>query len=68
MNKNNNYYPDSQKKYRSKIKQYNIKFSLSDDDMSIVNFLENEREELGLTANSYLKGILTEYVNSKYKE
>ena len=67
MDKKNNYYPDSQKKYRQKVKQYNIKFSLSDDDQSIVAFLENEMQEKGMSANAYIKDILTQYVNSKYK-
>ena len=61
------YYPDAQKKYRQKVKQYNIKFSLSDDDQSIVAFLENEMQEKGMSANAYIKDILTQYVNSKYK-
>lgn len=61
------YNADIQKKYRKKAKQYNIKFSLSDDDQSIVAFLENEMQEKGLSANAYIKGILTEYVNSKYR-
>lgn len=67
MDKKNNYYPNSQKKYRQKVKQYNIKFSLSDDDQSIVAFLENEMQEKGMSANAYIKDILTQYVNSKYK-
>ena len=62
-----NYYPDSQKKYSSKIKSYTVKFSLSDDDQSIVAFLENEMREKGLSANAYIKGILTQYVNSNNK-
>ena len=61
------YYPEISKKYRQKVKQYNIKFSLSDDDQSIVAFLENEIQEKGLSANAYIKGILTDHVNSKYK-
>ena len=68
MDKKSTYYAESQKKYREKVKQYNIKFSLSDDDASIVSFIENEMAEKGLSANAYIKGILTEYVNSKYKE
>lgn len=63
----NNYYPETQKKYRAKTKQYNVTFSLSDDDASIVHFLENERQELGMSANAYIKKILTEYVNNQYK-
>ena len=61
------YYPEAAKKYQTKITKYTIKFSLSDDDQSIVNFLENERAEKGLSANAYIKGILIEYVNNKYK-
>lgn len=62
------YYPESNKKYQDKVKMYTIKFSLSDDDQSIVAFLENEREELGLSSNAYIKKILTDYVNSKYNQ
>lgn len=62
------YYPESNKKYQDKVKMYTIKFSLSDDDQSIVTFLENEREELGLSSNAYIKKILTDYVNSKYNQ
>ena len=61
------YYPESQKKYNEKIKKYTIQFSLSDDDQSIVAFLENEMQEKGMSANAYIKDILTQYVNSKYK-
>lgn len=61
------YYPESQKRYNEKIKKYTIKFSLSDDDQSIVAFLENEMQEKGMSANAYIKDILTQYVNSKYK-
>ena len=65
------YYPDAQKKYqekyRQKAKQYKVQFSLSDDDLSIVAFLENEMQEKGMSANAYIKSILTQYVNSKYK-
>ena len=61
------YYPDAQKKYRQKVKQYKVQFSLSDDDQSIVAFLENEMQEKGISANAYIKDILTQYVNSKYK-
>lgn len=61
------YYPDSQKKYRQKVKQYKVQFSLSDDDKSIVAFMENEMQEKGISANAYIKDILTQYVNSKYK-
>lgn len=67
MDKKSTYYADSQKKYHQKIKQYAVKFSLSDDDQSIVAFMENEMQEKGLSANAYIKGILTQYVNSKYK-
>ena len=67
MDKKNNYYPNSQKKYRQKVKQYNINFSLSDNYQSIVAFLENEMQEKGMSANAYIKDILTQYVNSKYK-
>lgn len=62
------YYPESEKRYKSKVKQYKVQFSLSDDDKSIVTFLENEREELGLSSNAYIKKILTDYVNSKYNQ
>lgn len=62
-----NYYAESQKKYKKKIKKYYVQFSLSDEDKSIVAFLENEMQEKGISANAYLKGILTEYVNNKYK-
>ena len=65
------YYPEAvkkyQAKYREKTKKYTVVFSLSDDDQSIVNFLENERQEKGLSSNAYIKGILIEYVNNKYK-
>lgn len=61
-------YTDSHKKYNQKTKQYKVQFSLSDDDRATVNFLENEMAEKGLSANAYIKGILTEYVNNKYKE
>lgn len=61
------YYSDIQKKYNEKIKKYTVKFSLSDDDQSIVAFLENEMQEKGLSANAYIKEILTEYVNNKYR-
>lgn len=61
------YYPESTKKYQNKIKQYTVKFSLSDDDQSIVAFLENEMQEKGMSANAYIKSILTQYVNNKYK-
>ena len=61
------YYPDAKKKYQNKIKQYKVQFSLSDDDQSIVAFLENEMQEKGMSANAYIKSILTQYVNSKYK-
>ena len=61
------YCPDAQKKYRQKAKQYKVQFSLSDDDQSIVAFLENEMHEKGMSANAYIKDILTQYVNSKYK-
>ena len=64
------YYPEAQKKYhekyRQKAKQYKVQFSLSDDDQSIVAFLENEMQEKGMSANAYIKDILTQYVNSKY--
>lgn len=59
---------ESQAKYLQKVKKYTIMFSLSDDDRATVNFLENEMAEKGLSANAYIKGILTEYVNNKYKE
>lgn len=62
------YYPESAKRYQSKVKQYNVQFSLSDDDKSVVAFLENEREELGLSSSAYIKKILREYVNSKYNQ
>lgn len=66
------YYPDAQKKYqekyRQKTKQYKVQFSLSDDDQSIVSFLENEMQEKGLSANAYIKGILTQYVNDQYNK
>lgn len=62
------YYPESAKRYQSKVKQYKVQFSLSDDDQSIVAFLENEREELGLSSNAYIKKILTDYVNSRYNQ
>lgn len=68
MDKKSTYYAESQKKYREKVKQYKVQFSLSDDDASIVSFMENEMAEKGLSANAYIKGILTEYVNNKYKE
>ena len=55
------------KKYQDKVKQYKVQFSLSDDDQSIVTFLENEMQEKGMSANAYIKSILTQYVNSKYK-
>ena len=61
------YYTDAQKKYRQKVKQYKVQFSLSDDDKSIVAFMENEMQEKGISANAYIKDILTQYVNSKYK-
>ena len=61
-------YTNYHKKYNQKIKQYKVQFSLSDDDKSIVAFMENEMQEKGLSANAYIKGILTEYVNRKYKE
>lgn len=61
------YYPDAKKKYQNKVKQYKVQFSLSDDDQSIVAFLENEMQEKGMSANAYIKSILTQYVNSKYK-
>ena len=61
------YYSDAQKKYRQKVKQYKVQFSLSDDDQSIVAFMENEMQEKGMSANAYIKDILTQYVNSKYK-
>ena len=61
------YYPESKKKYQDKVKQYKVQFSLSDDDQSIVAFLENEMQEKGMSANAYIKSILTQYVNSKYK-
>ena len=63
----NIYYPDAKKKYQNKVKQYKVQFSLSDDDQSIVAFLENEMQEKGMSANAYIKDILTQYVNSKYK-
>lgn len=56
------------KRYREKTKIYRVQFSLSDADKSIVDFLENERLELGMSANAYIKNILTQYVDSKYKE
>ena len=61
------HYPDAKKKYQNKIKQYKVQFSLSDNDQSIVAFLENEMQEKGMSANAYIKDILTQYVNSKYK-
>ena len=61
------YYPDAKKKYQNKVKQYKVQFPLSDDDQSIVAFLENEMQEKGMSANAYIKDILTQYVNSKYK-
>lgn len=62
-----NYYPKSQADYRKKIKKYTVSFSLSDDDKSIVSFLENEMKEKGISSNAYIKGILRDYVNAKYK-
>lgn len=62
------YYAESQKKYNNKVKLYAVKFSLSDDDKSIVAFMENEMQEKGLTANAYIKGILKDYVNAKYRD
>ena len=61
------YYPDAKKKYQNKVKQYKVQFSLSDNDQSIVAFMENEMQEKGMSANAYIKGILIDYVNSKYK-
>lgn len=65
------YYPEANKKYKQKyrqrIKQYKVEFSPSDADQAIVNFLENERAEKGMSANAYIKSILVEYVNNKYK-
>ena len=61
------HYPDAKKKYQNKVKQYKVQFSLSDNDQSIVAFMENEMQEKGMSANAYIKGILTDYVNSKYK-
>ena len=61
------YYPDAKKQYQNKVKQYKVQFSLSDDDQSIVAFLENEMQEKEMSANAYIKEILTQYVNSKYK-
>ena len=61
------HYPDAKKKYQNKVKQYKVQFSLSDNDQSIVAFMENEMQEKGMSANAYIKGILIDYVNSKYK-
>ena len=61
------YYPDAKKKYQNKVKQYKVQFSLSDEDQSIVAFMENEMQEKEMSANAYIKSILTQYVNSKYK-
>lgn len=66
--KSSTYYPDSQKKYKSKIKKYTTSFSLSDEDQAIVAFLENEMQERGMSANAYIKSILIQYVNDQYKK
>lgn len=58
----------AQAKYHKKIKQYSVKFNLSNNDKSIVDFLENEMTEKGMTVNAYLKEILTDYVNKKYQQ
>lgn len=61
------YYPEAQKKYqaqyRQKTKQYNIKFTLSEQD--IVATLEGLISQSGMSANAYIKNIIIEHVQKE---
>lgn len=54
------YYKESQSKYRDKVKQYNVKYSLSDDDIKIVSVLENAIATSKMSGNAWIKTAIIE--------
>lgn len=54
------YYKESQAKYRDKVKQYNVKYSLSDDDIKIVSVLENAIANSEMSGNAWIKTAIIE--------
>lgn len=56
----------NQKKYRKKVKQYNIKYNLSADDVKTVELLEAAISKSGLSANAFIKKCIAEKLERMY--
>ncbi len=54
------YNAKSQAEYRKKVKQYNVKYSLSEIDLLEVAKIENAILKSGLTANAWIKTAIHE--------
>lgn len=52
------YYADAAKKYKEKITQYGVTFSLKDAEL--LDFLRSEMQSKNMTAGAYLKMLLAE--------
>lgn len=58
--KKSTYYAESQKNYRQKVKQYNVKYSLKEEDLETVARIEKAIAESGKTANAWIQEAIRE--------
>lgn len=61
------YYKETQSKYRDKVKQYNVKYSLSDSDIKIVSLIDKAMNDSSMSANAWIKQAIKEkLINDGY--
>lgn len=61
--KKSTYNAENQARYRKKVKQYNVKYSLSDEDLRIVERLEDAIAKSGMSANAFIQMVLKRYID-----
>lgn len=61
--KRKTYNAENQAKYRKKVKQYNVKYSLSDNDLQMVEKLEKAIVNSGMSSNAFIKMVLKKYID-----
>lgn len=65
--KKSTYNAQNQKVYRKKVKQYNVKYSLSEDDVKLTNTIDQAISDSNLTANKWIqKAIIDKLVKDGY--
>lgn len=61
------YYKETQAKYRDKVKQYNVKYSLAESDLIIVANIEKAIANTNMSANAWIKQAIKEkLINDGY--